>query len=450
MLKNFLISIVTLITLDSAAATPTCLQLLTRTLNIPIYDQSRMATARLWIQQMGQEETFADRLLRQPDFAHLIEQEKVNWQTATPSVKLNLAARFTLHWWDTLKNTSESQRDFALGFELSRLSPPQTNKLHRLDGNTLVTRLSAHNLERVMARLEEIYPVATHLKHNPEVLSEAYALAAELNFTFVRPHDDKNTVGHYPTLASDRDLQHLNLNFKSDFYSHLVDGSASVAFNLSAVHIDQSMFNLNGRSTQTALRLDPQFAAQNGFVAPVFANAIELIQFFRMWDPEKTEELMRINRYSLPLAINTFQKFSQYLDPARIEDVFPKGNLFRSMAPLRESLHNYVFSVQDATDLLRRAFIHFIVWRHLEDPQGGLRDLQYEWKLAGGTQNIFSKQFRQWLGLPHLAVRIPIAVPPNLFSILRIESLPYKPFRDLYLFNQSPWDSRRLDKSLMP
>ena len=133
---------------------------------------------------------------------------------------------------------------------------------------------------------------------------------------------------------------------------------------------------------------------------------------------------------SLPSKVNTAEQFVAYLDSSRIASVFPARTAFQSLSVLREALASYMFTEADATDVLLWAFERWLTLVASNDPEKFMK-LQKEFASAAGAQHHFVREFLQQMDLPMFSLRIPVAVGPESYSILRSDGLahsrPYQP-----------------------
>jgi hypothetical protein len=208
-------------------------------------------------------------------------------------------------------------------------------------------------------------------------------------------------------------------------------------------------YSLNAQVPYDALRLNDALAEEAGFVLPNFSSANALMTFFNSWEPELIEKVRRENRMSLPSQISDARSFLTYLDPMRIKEVFPDSSAYDRLSTLRERLINYVLTEPDAKELLRWAFERWLVSVAADDPSEFGRILK-EFRIPTGPQAIFARRFMPALGLGDLALRVPLAVGPQSYSILEIENKVHDPFPGPPPPHRNKWDSRRLDHDLKP
>jgi len=349
--------------------------------------------------------------------------------------------------WQIWRTATPAAREGHLGAELMELAPESGETVHPWSQRERLHTLSAANLKRLQAQIIERFPVAKSA--SPEVMQAVRSMAENINFHYLRPYRPKRETGAHPPLPSPRELHRLNMNINPSFYSTLVGHSRSVGFSVVATKAGIAPYSLNAQIPHSALRLRDDFATENGFVLPEFSNAIELLSFFREWEPGWLEPLKQQSRYSLPHGIKTVDQFLSYLSPDRIQQVFPDASAYTRLALLRERLHRYVLSESDARRLLLWAFERYLLFQATENP-AHFRHLQTEFRLPAGPQNIYAREFLTALGLPRLSLRVPLSVPSAAYSVLRIEPMAYNPFPDYGFKAQPRWDSRRLDHNSKP
>lgn len=421
-----------------------CLTLLTKAAPLEHFDSARMATARVWIRQSTNSKLqMLDSMIGNDEFKNLVHTENVNWYTTGQDTKINLSARYILNLWERWKNTSDRQRDASLSLEIMKLSPKSEASAHQWDGDVLLSRLSQENLRRLLTELNEKYPINPAILQKTETVQAAQKLAQDFHLEYLRPYEEVLPTGYYPAIASERELNRHSIHTETSFFSKFLDGSSTVGFSLMASRMDETLFFLNGKHPKTAIRLDPGFAENHGFLMPMFKSLENVLEFMKAWEPEAAQALLRQNRFSLPRDVNTLDKFFPYAE-AHSDQIFPEHNLYVNLAPFRQKLNKYILTINDGRTFLHQAFVHFVLWRASEDPRRGLQITALEMAETAGFQNVFHHQFLNWLGWSGgISLRVPTVVTPNQFSILRIEPLSYG--RNYAL----PQD-RRVDKTGMP
>lgn len=421
-----------------------CLTLLTaKAIPFQKFDSSRMATARIWLRQITQNNlTMLDRLMGNDEFAKIVYDQQLNWFALGKEGKIDLAARYLLNLWENWKNTSERQRDASLSLEIMKLSPQGEPAPHQWNGDVALSRLSQENLKRLLAELNERYPLSPWVFQKPELIAVAQRLAQDLHLQYLRQYEEALPTGYYPAIASERELNRHRLFVQPSFFSKLLDESATVGFSVMASKMDESLFFFNGKFAMSSIRLDPSFAEDHGFMMPMFTSLENIFSFMKAWEPDTAQTLIRQNKFSLPRDINGTEKFFQYLE-AHGDKIFPEHNMYVKLAPFRQSLHKYILTVNDGRTFLHQAFVHFVLWKASEDPRRGAQNIALESAETAGLQNVFHRRFLDWLGWSGgIALRVPTVVTPNQFSILRIEPLRYGRSYGL--------PDRRVDKSGMP
>lgn len=349
--------------------------------------------------------------------------------------------------WQLWKNTTLKERESHLALELKQISPPQNSRLISLNPGEEFRTLSQSNLTRMKSRLEELMPVSGALPD--AILTEIAQLGGNLEFHYFERYGAVRETGVNPPLVSVRELNRMGITRRASFYSKLVGGSSSVPFQILATAQNQPPVSLNSRVPFDAIVLKNELARQAGFVSPNFDNSNALIHFFAIWEPEQIEILFNQNRLALPNAVNSVSKFLEFLDPRRIRTFFPDDSAYERLAVLRERLSSYVLTEADAGDFLRFAFVRNLTKTALDNPVEFAR-IKQEFGLPSGVQAVFARRFSKDLGLDQFALRIPKAVGPQSYTIVRMENQAYRPFPDYGNRRQPPWDSRRLDHDSKP
>lgn len=352
-----------------------------------------------------------------------------------------------LKQWQVWRTTTASARAANLALELKNISPSEQQNVFSLNRRADLKTLSATNLERLKEQISERLPLNT--EPAASVLVQVKSMSEDISLHYLRPYRMKSETGVNEPLASSRELAKLKIDFAPTYYSTLVGKSSSVGFVIIAAKKHGSPYSLNAQVPFTALRLNDELAREEGFVVPNFSSPNGLLAFFRNWEPVLLEKLFRQNRMSLPSGVDSVEKFLVFLDPQKIKEVFPDQSAFNRLAILRESLSRFALTESDARGLLHWAFERWLVSVAVSDQLQFGRILE-EFSLAAGPQAVFTKKFLPQLGMPDLALRLPLAVGPQSYSILRIENLAYDPFPERGVFRQKAWDSRRLDHDSKP
>lgn len=353
----------------------------------------------------------------------------------------------TLRQWQLWKTATTAARDANLALELKSLTPENESKFVLLNGRVQLQAMSTANLANLQEKISARIPLPK--EPTPEILALAKAMAAKIAFHYLQPYHTSVETGVYPPLPSARELGKFGIDVHPSYYSRLVGKSASVGFSIVAANREAGPYYLNAQQPFTAYRLGDDLARKEAFVVPNFSNVNALLTFLNSWEPQLIEKLRRQNRMSLPFEIKDAKQFLQYLDPTRIDEVFPDNSAYDRLALAREALGKYVLTEPDARALLLWAFERWLAHVSLMDPVEFGR-LQTEFNIPAGAQAVFTKKFLKELGLPDLSVRVPLAVGPRDFSIVRIENVMYNPFPDYTARRQKPWDSRRLDHDSKP
>jgi hypothetical protein len=349
--------------------------------------------------------------------------------------------------WQLWKNTTHAEREFNLALELKAISPSRTQETISLRAWDTLKVLSRENLARMRSRIEMQIPLMKDLTASE--LEEIQTLSGVLRFHYIRRYAAQRETGIQPPLVSARELKKVSAAKRAGFYSSLVDTSASVAFKILAAGRGSAPALFDAQIPYDSILLQDKFARDEGFVLPDFSNANSLIQFFAHWEPELIRQLWQQNRFSLPKAVDSPEKFVTFLDPQRIRTIFPESSAHDRLELLRENLHRYFLTPEDSENLLRGAFERWLSRIAIEDPQEFKR-IQYEFKLNGGAQSVYARGFLTDLALNDLTLRIPKAVAPQSYQILRMEDLAYRTFPEYRLKRPPPWNTRRLDHDSKP
>lgn len=362
----------------------------------------------------------------------------------SPSLEQAQKAYEELQVWQT--HTAQS-RASHLGLELKSLMPPEQEKIYVLDRREELKRLSLANRIRLQAQIQAAKPVQN--EWGSEYALTVRQAVQQMAFHYLRPLRSNHHPSRNLPLVSPKELDRLGFVTDTSFYSNLVGHSASVGFIVMASRAGTAPYVLNHQHPEFALRLEDRFAEEEGFVLPYFSNPKELISFFAKWDPLLLNDLVRENRFSLPNAIKTGKDLIPYLNQVPEELIFPEHSSYSRLSSLRQALYQYILTESDARELLTWAFERFLLFKAESDPSHFPRLLR-ELSLAAGTQNVFTNEFLPYLGLGQLSLRIPLSVPKEDYSLLRMENADYNPFPDLSTSDKAKLSPHRLDRKATP
>ncbi|NJL25404.1 MAG: hypothetical protein HC902_09655 [Calothrix sp. SM1_5_4] len=200
----------------------------------------------------------------------------------------------------------------------------------------------------------------------------------------------------------------------------------------------------------TAARLEPEFARDEGLIAPRFENLLQMITFFMQWEPEAVDELIRHNFMSLPSSIRSAHDLVRYLTPERVGLAFPPHTYPDRLAPLRTRLHGYLLTTSDGEDFMRSAFEHYLTYLAVTS-ETEFKIISGDWeRVSAHLPKVLAARVLPFWGWPGFSLRTPVAVAPTEYRVLRADAngAPLRANRGLGF--PLPWDSRRLDPDVMP
>jgi hypothetical protein len=107
-----------------------------------------------------------------------------------------------------------------------------------------------------------------------------------------------------------------------------------------------------------------------------------------------------------------------------------------------------VLNQADGEAFLRLAFKHFLLYAAAQDRS------QFDRWIADSQdprslQTLFQKDFMSFIGWSAMSLRLPVAVPPSRYSIVRHTTYP-DGGPDRYAPGKGPWNSSRLDHDSRP
>lgn len=316
-----------------------------------------------------------------------------------------------------------SQRQMVTALEVQKLKPPTPDNVHFIDATASLRELSQINLEALKHRLG--YPELK--KINRGRLEKIQAMAQSLKSIAVIKRNSEVDGPVTPT---------------PDFYSNLVGGSKTVGLKLIVTPEPHRLHTLAGQISSDHNRANADFIRDFAFVLPNFSSAKSLIKFFEMWDPAALSEVIQVNRYNLPVNVRTAEQFQHYIS-SHSAIVFPETALYPRLAPLRERLHQYLLTPEDAEKFVRHAVELYMVLSVEQGlkPFGKLEEL---FNSPGGPGYFYSEAMKLVGWTEGVAVKAPLNLPHYLI-LRRSEVLPLAHSRV-----RSPMDSRRLDHKGQP
>lgn len=397
---------------------------------------SELMIANEWWKQLTyKQENFAHNLTRSPRFARFIRRHGIDLTKGSPRLTEELyGVRFLHEMKRDWEKISIVQRDAVLSLELKKIHPPPLPRseadipTHPLNGQEWLKTLSFENKARLLSQLQQRYPLPAGVVRNSALIATAKRMSEELNFQFVQRHrDDGRFDGmERPPLVSDREMRSLGWIGNTSYYSDLIGGSSTVDFAVEAVRGEQPLYNLHGRAAQVGVVLHRNTALRHGLMLPHFIDLQTAVNFVMNWDPEVLSRLFHRNRLLLPLNIVSPEYFAQFLGYGDLHDLFQSEELYDRFAPLRQSLHKYVLTVEDGETFLREAFARYLLAQNQRLNRDENKRFSFlQWKINGGAQSMYAISFQQWLGMSGFEVRVPIAVPCRDYSILRLNSRRY-------------------------
>lgn len=347
--------------------------------------------------------------------------------------------------WQIWKSTTAAARDANLALELRQIGV-ENSAVVQLNSRDQLRQLSKSNLERLQKQFAAMHPLPANFPQG--AMADAKRIAKSFRFHYLHKYEHILETGVHTPLASSRELSKLGLDFAPPYYSKLVGQSPSVPFSVLAAG-GKGPHYINARVHQDALRLNDEMARDEGFFVPNFSNPLSLLNFFEQWLPGSVEQIFLQARFSLPPTVDSLETFRLYLDPVRVNQIYPDDKAYDRLALLRTKLYLFVLTEPDMQAFLRSAFLHYALHLAATD-EGSFRDLKFEMDFPAGAQNVFNNRFLPFLNFADLALRVPLAVGPQSYSVLRIEPHAYRPFPDYANPRQRPWDSRRLDHNSKP
>lgn len=321
------------------------------------------------------------------------------------------------------------QRHMALAAELVKLKGPEFQAVHRADPSLEIRRISGANLARLLGELEARWPLNS--SRSPE-LERLQAMAEELEFVPLK------TLRGYPT---------GEVLPEEDFYSELTGGADTVGFTWTATRKHAPLHNLNGHvhldSVTLSRTFSDGFADEFGVVLPEFFDARALIQFFRAHDRRPFEDLRKLNRWSLPSSAWDQFGFLNFLKEPGSEEVFAQ-NIYQRLGPLRQALHRFLLTPEDARAFFKAAFVHSL-YNAVTKNGRTMPSIEEDWRRMGGSGDLFSATLRE-LGWGGVSMRIPRNVPASRVGIIRAEETRMLAAPD----HSRSAQPRRLDYKNMP
>jgi hypothetical protein len=289
---------------------------------------------------------------------------------------------------------TDSQRRNVGSLALSTMKPPSESNVHQLNPQPEIEQLSKLNLERLSGKLRERMGV------EKETNAALDAALEKIDFAALRRFDGQ--IADNPVLTPD-----------VDFYANLTKNNRTVAFRLTA-------FTANRLDASAALlgadfaRLEDKFADAQGFVLPHFDSAEEISRFFAEWDPQILERQIRSNNFNLPAGLDSVPQFLNFLGFDEASSVFSDPELYTRLGVLRQQLHRYLLTPQDA-----RQFALLVLKLHILKAarEGSTFELQFH-ELHFNPIKLFSQALAA-IGWPGMDLRVPLAISSGKISIIR-------------------------------
>lgn len=398
-----------------AFAKRTCLQVLTgkpsTATNPPA---GEIMAAQEWLRAEGAAFGYGSVLYQDnKDFRDFVAENQQDPATFEPETWFDWAARFTVQQWESWKKITPQQRQMARSLELSKIRPHANEKGQVIDLNVDIASLSARNLARMQSRLAEMYPI-------PEAKDPRFTtMSQQLDFLYL--HNRVVTAGGDEPVMSPRELKRLFLDEPS-FFSSLMDTSASAAFGMRALNSGLNKPHTFGQLVTTDQQsLRPEVADREGFVLPDFSDALALMSFFDVWDPQANVSLFRASRMRISESVETYEDFRGYVTVENERQVFGENSVSESLAVLRARLINYVLTPEDAKTLLRDAFYRWLCYLDQND-RDKLKSVIQDWNREGAAPTTIATGLLPWLGMGSgLQVRVPMGVSPAEYYLIRAE-----------------------------
>lgn len=309
-----------------------------------------------------------------------------------------------------------AERERALALELNRLNPSQN--VVSTEGIATLARLSRDNLQHMIHRLNESYPVQ-------EVPSEFAAMAEtsvkNLYFHFLQNAHQINGVTHIGPQLSPREMVRRGLSSSNEISDSLVAPYATSPWEVLVADKRSSLESLlRNILTSDKLSLDDTLADESGFIIPNLVNPMDYFDFFDLWDPALGEQVFELNRAHLPRQFSSYAEFRHALDNENVGDYFPPHLVNERLAPFHRHLNRYILSVPDARIFLATAFLRWAFYLHSLAPEEAFGLLENSINQKAPLLSIIERRVFPFLFMPKgMTLRLPLGVNPADYSIIR-------------------------------
>jgi hypothetical protein len=163
--------------------------------------------------------------------------------------------------------------------------------------------------------------------------------------------------------------------------------------------------------------VDKDFVNRFGFVTPAFFTAGDLIEFFRIWEPEALTPFFRSNRFALPADVGDLDELQVY-ERLTGETLFPPEDFLRSMRVLRARMHRYVLTMEDADTFMRAALQRWLIRQASLSENGSFRYYLSMWSSPSRSEELFRTKFLPGIGwMEGIHLRVPGSVPGSKQSL---------------------------------
>ncbi len=431
---------------EAVAITKPCLTLL---VNEPAPaaqgTSDQMVTVESWLKQFGEAFNLKDL------HPHL-ERKGIKYAELSVDQLRQHMAELVFPVWQSWAKISDQQRDAASGLELNRINAaPEVGSLILLtDTETGLTRLSQRNFDRMKAHIRKRFPVSERIVNNQRITDHVHSFCQLLIFYYLRNGVEHFSAGTAQPMASPREIKRLGISDPNEeLFSQLIQGSPSVGFEVWGSRYGESPKYLNAKTGRDKIALSMGLAKEHGYFLPAIKNLKELFTFFSFWDTSALQELLDTQRYSFPSHVQNVNDLLRYLDNDKAKLVFSRQNMFSQLAPLRTRLGQYVLTEQDGAELFRYAIEHYLLNLADLDPHA-FAAIVGEMRVPGGFQNLFNRRVLPFLYLSSMQLRIPVAVSPADYYIMRMDPMAFDPVPDFSGRLQRPSGPPRLDHQSAP
>lgn len=344
------------------------------------------------------------------------------------SAKADYVARFTFQQWELWNSVTDNTRQAYLGVELDRLTIPNPDSVFMVPAQRArLEVMSRGNHDRMLAFVYDLFPLTSETLADDDLIAEVKDFADRQQFHFLRALNIRRDTGYFPPIVSPRELQKYGSIAPTSFYSQLVGTSNAVELTTVALDAGADPLSVNAGFTGLYARINDGLVQSQGFMLPGFRDVPELLQFFRIWQPEAFEELFRANRQNIPSQIRTLEDFTKYLiDDENARRTFGWGSAAERLAPLRRRLGDFVLTTTDAKSFLWEAFNHYLLYQASYSPHI-YKKLYATMNEPGGMNTVFAKAFLPFMGWSRASLFIPAVIPARNFTVLRFDAPPTLP-----------------------